>query len=377
MKPKFFIITTISGSLPFFKGQLNVLKEEFSIHLVSGPGIHLNEMSDEYNVKKFPIEMEREISLWKDIKSLFRLYRLFKREKPMIVHGNTPKASLLSMIASWLAHVPVRIYYVHGLRFLTTQGFKKKLLIFMEKLSCFFATDVIAVSEGVKEEIYRSKLTSKKVELIWNGSINGIDVAYFDREKIDKAEIKEISASDFVFGFVGRIVRDKGINELVRTFDKLSKKYNDIKLLLVGAYEEADPLDENTYKIIQNNHNIISVGRQSDVRPFLKSMHIFVLPSYREGLCGVILEACSMEVPIIATDIMGIREVVKDGYNGKLIALNNEEQLCDIMEAFYTDKSKLKEYSKNGKEYVINNYEKTKVWKHSINKYKEIVRKHV
>lgn len=377
IKPKFFIITTISDSLPFFKGQLNVLKESFDIHLVSSPGGYLDQMMKDYKVKGFSISMARDISPWNDIKSLISLCKLFLRERPSVVHGNTPKASLLSMLAGFLSKVPTRIYYVHGLRYLTTQGFKRKILITIEKVSCFFATDIVAVSDGVRGEMKACGITDKKIELIGKGSINGINLNYFDREIVDKAQITEINPSDFVFGFIGRVVKDKGINELVGAFDKLCVKYKDIKLVIVGPFEENDPIDAKTHKIIERNNNIICTGRQLDVRPFIKMMHVFVLPSYREGLCGSILEASSMKLPIIATDIMGIREVVIEGYSGKLIPPKNEEKLYESMIEFYENREKLQEYSENGRKYVTEYYEQNKLWENSIDKYKEIISRHV
>lgn len=376
-KPKFFITTTISDSLPFFKGQLHVLKEAFDIHLVSSPGSHLENMSKEYQVDKHPIPMEREIALSKDIKSLVALYFLFKKEKPTVVHGNTPKGGLLSLAAAFLATVPTRIYYVHGLRYITTTGLKRKLLMGMEKLSCWFATDIIAVSEGVRTEMINSNLTLKKINLIGKGSINGIDTNHFHRESVANTNIQNINSDDFVYGFVGRIVKDKGVNELIEAFDQLSKKYNNIKLLIVGGIETADPIDPKYEELLNKHPQICYVGRQNDVRPYLKSMDCFVLPSYREGLCGVILEASSMQTPIIATDIMGIREVVHVGYNGVLVEPSNVKQLVEAMEAFYLNKSGLELYSKNARDFVIQNFEQKTVWQQSLNFYKEIVNKYV
>ncbi|MDM1298603.1 glycosyltransferase family 4 protein [Empedobacter falsenii] len=377
MKPKFFIITTISDSLPFFKGQLNVLKESFNIGLVSSPGIHLTELGAEYKVDEFSVPMEREIAPLKDIKSLWRLYKLFKKEKPVVVHGNTPKASLLSMIAAYFADVPVRIYYVHGLRYVSVSGLKRKILMAMERVSCAMATDVIAVSDGVRKQLIDDHITKKEIQLIWNGSINGIDAELFNRDKVEDIEIEGIKADDFVFGFIGRVVKDKGVNELIEAFVKLTENYKNVKLLMLGSLEPSDPISEYSEEQIKSNKNIIYLGQQKDVKPYMKRMDTFVLPSYREGLCGVILEASSMNVPIIGSNIAGIREVVQEYFTGELIVEKNVEDLLYAMKDYYSNRDKLKNYSENSRVFVVNKYEQNKLWIKSLNKYKEIVNNYV
>lgn len=377
MFQKFFIITTVSDSIPFFKGQLNILKETFSVSLVSNPGVHLKEMSKEYNVNSFPIHMEREISIWKDLKSLISLYGLFQKEKPTIVHGNTPKASLLSMIAAKFAKVPIRIYYVHGLRYQSAEGRKKKLLMFIEKISCYFATDVIAVSKGIQEQLKLDNITSKEIKLIWNGSINGIDTSYYDPDRIEKAEIDGINNEDFVFGFVGRIVKDKGIEELIKAFLELLKDKNNIKLLILGDFQKDTNLHSEIVDKIHNHPNIIYVGRQKDVRPFLKAMDIFVLPSYREGLCGVILESSAMKIPVIASDISGIREVVRHNYSGLLVPEKNTEYLKAALNFLSDNQDLRKEMATKARDFTIQNFEQKRLWEKTKILYKQIITNHV
>ncbi|HIC8756000.1 glycosyltransferase family 4 protein [Elizabethkingia anophelis] len=377
MKIKFFIVTTVSDSLPFFKGQLNILKEIFSVSLVSNPGTHLDEMSQEYKVDKFPVKMEREISPWNDLKSLFSLYKLFQREKPTVVHGNTPKASLLSMIAARLAGVPVRIYYVHGLRYQSIVGKKKRLLMLMEKVSCYFATDIIAVSKGTQEELKSDNITSKEIELIWNGSINGIDTAYFNPDKVDKAQIERITEKDFVFGFVGRIVKDKGIEELVCAFLELLKDNKNIKLLILGDFEEDVNLSPEIVDKIYNHPNIVYVGRQKDVRPFFKAMDIFVLPSYREGFGMVLIEAGAMKIPSIVTNISGCNEVIINNKTGFLIESKNKKDLYSKMKYIIDNQDMINEIGENARISVEERYIQNKLWDITKETYLKILNKYV
>lgn len=258
-KKKFFIITTIPISLFFFRNQITFLKDEFEIHVVSSKGDLLNEISKLEQVPYHQVNMRRDISLFRDIISLFKLCYLFIKERPYIVHGNTPKAGLLSMLAAFITFVPKRIYYIHGLRYEGIFGFKKKLIIFMEKAACFFSTHIIAVSFGVKEKLIK-EVTNKNVIVIGNGSVNGINTEFFCSEKVDSSNLKlqlEIKEADFVFGFIGRLVKDKGINELVQCFSTLSSEYKHCKLLLVGNYEGYLSIaKKNGIKVVRTNPDV-------------------------------------------------------------------------------------------------------------------------
>lgn len=376
-KKSFFIITTVSDSLPFFKGQIFVLKEFFNIELVSSPGIFLEKMCDSHDVKGNALPMRREISIMNDLISLFRLIFLFLKKRPEVVHGNTPKASLLSMIAAWITFVPVRIYYVHGLRYNGEFGNKKRMLMAMEKISCFFATDVIAVSQGIKEALVTDKICKKEINLIWNGSINGIDLDYFNAKIPNLDSIRSnygIKEEDFVYGFVGRLVGDKGINELVAAFKEINLKNNKVKLLLVGSYENSlDPLEEQTLEQINKNPNIITTGFQSDVRPFFMAMNVFTFPSYREGFGLVLMEAGAMNVPSISSNIVGCNEVIGDGINGILIESRNAKDLEEKMQLCLNEPHKIKEMELLSRDFIKNKFEQKELWQKSLELYKKIV----
>ncbi|MDQ0478166.1 glycosyltransferase family 4 protein [Chryseobacterium sp. MDT2-18] len=375
-KKKLFIITTIPMSFVFFKGQLLVLREKFDITLISSPEAGLYETASFNKVKCYGIKMSREISLFSDVLSLFRLLFYFVKNKPDILHANTPKGSFLSLAAGWLCRVSTRIYYVHGLRYQGESGFKKKLLIAMEKLSCFFATDIIAVSNGVKDHLQQDFITTKEITVIWNGSINGIDLDYFDPAHPDLSNIESahlIQKYDFVFGFLGRLVGDKGINELVAAFEQLNLEYLNIKLLLVGGYEShLDPLQQETLLSIKTNPNIVHVGFQEDVRPYLEAMDLFVFPSYREGFGISLMEAAAMNVPAISSNITGCNEIIDDGINGFLIPVKDKEAIYLKMKYAIENRLAISKMSAVTRSMIKDKFEQHKLWNKIISFYEGI-----
>ena len=375
-KKKLFIITTIPLSLIFFKGQLSLLKDEFEVTLISSPEESLFETAEQYKVNRHGILMKREISLFNDCVSLVKLISYFSKNRPDIVHGNTPKGSFLSMLASWFCKIPTRIYYVHGLRYQGANGFKKKLLIYMERISCKLATDIFAVSNGVKEVMYEDGITTKKINVIWNGSINGIDSDFFNLEIVNCINLQkqyQIKENDFVFGFIGRIVADKGINELVLAFKKVNQLYPNAKLVLVGNYEdELDPLLPKVKKEIDKNKSIIIAGFQKDIRPFYKLMNLFVFPSYREGFGVSLMEAAAMSVPAISSNIIGCKEIIDNEVNGYLIPSKDEKALFEKMKFCIENQNKIKQMASLTRDIILSKFEQKQLWNKTIHFYKEI-----
>lgn len=314
--------------------------------------------------------MAREISLFSDLVSLLKLILFFYKNQPDILHANTPKGSLLSLTAACICKVPTRIYYVHGLRYQGTTGLKKKLLMSMEKISCIFASDIIAVSKGVREVLHTDKITKKKIIVIWNGSVNGIDLNYFDANHREVQTIRpqySITEPDFVFGFVGRLVGDKGINELVSAFCQLNGEYSNIKLLLVGGYENnLDPLHEETLLRIQTNPNIIEAGIQPDVRSYLNAMDIFVFPSYREGFGIVLMEAAAMCIPAISSDIIGCNEIIENNLNGFLIPVKDRDALYCKMQYTLENQLQIKTMALITRTMIANRFEQKELWSKSL-----------
>jgi len=360
-KTKLFITTTAARTLPFFKGQARLWNETFDVCAISSEKEKLIDFAQTEGIRYCYMPMHREISFFSDVCCLLRFIWLFIKERPYVVHGNTPKASMLSMVAAWLTRRPVRIYMCHGLRYQTATGNLRRILMFMEKLSCFCATQVICVSDGVRNQLVKDGLCKEgKGKVVGYGTAGGVDVDYFTRNAIigapDKRAESGISKNAFVFSFVGRIVKDKGINELVAAFDKLSQDH-DVSLILVGPQEkDLDPIKKDTEKTIRDNKHIHAVGRQNDVRPYLAASDAFVLPSYREGVGMVLLEANAMGVPCIASDIIGCNDVVKEGVNGDLVQPRNADALYLKMKDWVEHREHVTELAKGCRNYVLSRY---------------------
>ena len=352
--------STVPGSLNnFCRNLLHELQESegYSVVAVSSPGDALSEIASREGVKVYPVPMERHIAPVKDLISLWKLIKVFRKERPDMVHSITPKAGLLSMMAAWVCRVPVRLHTFTGLVFPTSTGFKQKLLIFTDRLTCSCATHIMPEGEGVKNDLINYQITSKPLKVLGYGNIRGIDLKYFDRT----AE-------------VGRLVRDKGINELVGAFAKLNKEYTKTRLLLVGRREDKlDPLEGQTLQEIENNPAIITTGEQKDVRPWLAASDIFVFPSYREGFPNVVIEAGAMGLPAIVTDINGSREIIIEGENGIIIPARDSEHLYTAMKQLMASPKQTRQMANNARTMIESRFEQTFVRKCLKKYYKEIL----
>jgi len=364
------------------KGQLKFLNGFFEIVGIASKGQSLDELEQREGIKIIGVNMERGISPLKDLISLYRLYKILKTEKPEIIHSITPKAGLLSMIAGKLAGVPIRMHTFTGLIFPTKKGFMQKLLIAMDKLLCWAATSIYPEGNGVKSDLINYKITRKPLKVLANGNVNGIDLEYFNLAQISQEEqnnLKQelnIQPDNFVFVFVGRLVRDKGTNELISAFSQMLKGSSDqaLTLLLVGPFEaELDPLFPETIKEIQSNPNIISVGFQKDVRPYFAISDALVFPSYREGFPNVVMQAGAMELPSIVSDINGCNEIIADGQNGIIIPVKDENAIQNAMEKLMTDKAYYQNLKKNSREMITNRYEQKKVWNALLEEYNNLL----
>ena len=370
--------STVPGSLNnFCRNLLHELQESegYSVVAVSSPGDALSEIASREGVKVYPVPMERHIAPVKDLISLWKLIKVFRKERPDMVHSITPKAGLLSMMAAWVCRVPVRLHTFTGLVFPTSTGFKQKLLIFTDRLTCSCATHIMPEGEGVKNDLINYQITSKPLKVLGYGNIRGIDLKYFDRTAEVEKETEKIRKTDITtFIFIGRLVRDKGINELVGAFAKLNKEYTKTRLLLVGRREDKlDPLEGQTLQEIENNPAIITTGEQKDVRPWLAASDIFVFPSYREGFPNVVIEAGAMGLPAIVTDINGSREIIIEGENGIIIPARDSEHLYTAMKQLMASPKQTRQMANNARTMIESRFEQTFVRKCLKKYYKEIL----
>ncbi len=380
---KIIRVTTVPISLgKLLQGQLQFMSQHYDVIGVSGKGGDtLEKVSKQEGVRVIPIEMTRKITPVQDLKAVFALYRLFKKEKPDIVHSHTPKAGTLSMLAAKLAGVPHRLHTIAGLPLLEATGAKRTLLNTVEKLTYACATKIYPNSTGLNDIIIKHKFTSpKKLKVIANGSSNGIDTSFFDpglysdEDNLKLSKSLGISSSDTVIVYVGRLVRDKGIHELIDAFKKLNTESANAKLLLVGAYEkDLDPLSPETEEEINTNPNIIMVGWQDDVRPYFAMSDILAFPSYREGFPNVVMQAASMGLASIVTDINGCNEIITDSNNnGKIIPVKNAEQLFENIKLLVNDDTLRTTLAANARTSITSRYERKVVWNAILEEYRQL-----
>ena len=362
MKNKIIRACTVSLSLGFIKGMLPYLSSKYEVELLSSPGPEMDDiLKKEEKVRGIAIPMERHISLIRDIVSLFQIIKAFRKERPIMVHSMTPKAGLLCMIAGWFTRVPVRVHTFTGLVFPTSTGLKRKILMLTDALTCACATHVIPEGEGVKNDLLNNGITKKPLRVLGYGNVMGIDMKRFSLrpEVIKIAEL--IRKKDvFTFVFVGRIVRDKGINELTNAFEQLSKEFSNIRLLLVGSFEDSlDPISDKAKTIINNNSLIESVGPKGgdELVAYYAASDCFVFPSYREGFPNTVIEAGAMGLPSIVTDINGSREIIVNGKNGIIIPSKDSDALYHAMKKMIEDYELCQQMASNARQMIADRFE--------------------
>lgn len=385
--PKLIRITTVPVSLKtLLKGQHQFMSQNgFEVIGISSAGPELKDVEKEEGIRTHTINMTRKITPFQDLKALFQLIRFLRKEKPEIVHTHTPKAGLLGMMAAKIAGVPHRLHTVAGMPLTVATGAKRQLLNFIEKITYFCATKVYPNSIGLKKLILEYGFTKeKKLKVIGKGSSNGINTSDFDPQTVKKEESIALRKSlgikedDFVFIFVGRIVTDKGINELIQAFNTIyyKAKNKDFHLVLVGSYEkELDPLQSETEQIIQDNPHIHSLGYQNNVVPYFAMADVLTFPSYREGFPNVVMQAASMQLNAIVTDINGCNEIISDGENGWIIPVENKQQLANKMQWCLENPEKSKEMGLKSRAIMQKDFERSFVQGELLKEYQNLLAK--
>ena len=378
---KLIRITTVPSSLrSLLKGQHRFMSKYFEVIGVSGDGDALAEVRQNEGIRTHVVEMTRTITPLKDLKALLKLYKFFKKEKPFIVHTHTPKAGTVGMIAAKLAGVPNRLHTIAGLPLLEKTGVIRKLLNLVEKLTYSCSTLILPNSFKLKRIILTEKFTSaSKLKVIGHGSSNGIDTEHYniahvtEKQKEQLRESLNINENDTVFIFIGRIVKDKGINELVAAFNLLTKKHSRCKLLLIGSRENhLDPLLSKTEILIKENICIIPTGVQKDIRPYVSISHALTFPSYREGFPNVVLQASCMCLPCIVSDINGCNEIIEDQVNGLIIPAKNSEALESAMIYMIENPEKRLDMIKHSRKRILERYKQEFIWDESLKLYRSL-----
>jgi glycosyltransferase involved in cell wall biosynthesis len=387
------------------------MKQYYEVTAISSDKANLERVGKLQEVPTFHVEMTRKITPLQDLKAVWQLYSYFKKEKPFIVHTHTPKAGTVGMLAAKLAGVPHRLHTIAGLPLLEATGGKRKLLNAVEKATYACATHIYPNSFGLKEIIIQEQFCKpNKLKVLGNGSSNGIDIAYFSLENFSAQQNQSLKTSldikpnDFVFIFIGRLVGDKGINELVSAFKKVESQKSkveslnngdikfsnnehnsltdlqnsqltthNVKLLLVGPLEtDLDPLHKDTLLEIEENPNIISVGFQKDVRSYLAISNCLAFPSYREGFPNVVMQAGAMGLPCIVTNINGCNEIIIEGQNGTIIPVKETDALYKAMKKMMVDDNDGKKLQQNARPMIVSRYEQLLVWEAILAEYKRL-----
>lgn len=380
---KLIRITTVPLSLEkLLENQPRFFSSYYDITLVSSDENSLSKIASEQGVKCFPIEMTRKITPLQDLRCLIQLVRFLRKEQPHFVHSHTPKAGIIGMLAAYIARVPVRMHTVAGMPLMEATGFKRRILNLAERITYSCATRVYPNSKGLQDFIIQSAFCkATKLKVLGSGSSNGIDTSYFDPDQVSenqKEALKKelhIKSTDYVYCFIGRLVKDKGVDELIEAFAAISDKNKAAKLILVGHTEaDLDPLLPETLRSIEFNENLIEVGFQNDIRPYLSIAHVFTFPSYREGFPNVVLQANAMGIPCIVSDINGCNEIISSGDNGLIIPSKNSSILQEKMELISTDPNQIKLNKTEIRALIKTKFERKVFWHLLLDEYKALER---
>lgn len=376
-------IMTVPESLRFITGQPAYMRERgFAIHSISSDGPDREDFVQREGIDSVVVEMPRRISPLRDLAAVIRIWLHIRRLKPAIVHAHTPKGGLLGMIGSWLARVPVRVYHIHGLPMVTATGSQRVALRLAERVSCYLATDVLCVSRSVREVVLREGLNGRRaVEVLCGGSINGVDTderfnpARYDAERVRIRTEYGIPDGAPVLGFVGRLVRDKGVIELMQAWAVLRAEFPESHLLVVGPFEARDAIPEAVKEEMQRDDRIHLRGMDWDTPPLFATMDVLALPSYREGFPVVPLEAAAMALPVIATAVPGCVDAVVDGVTGTLIPPADAVALATAVRNYLRSPQLRSEHGAAGRQRVVIDFRREEIWAATFNVYARALRR--
>ncbi len=379
---KLLHITTVSETLGFLTGQVRYMKlMGFEVHALSSPGEFLLKFSDREQVNVHAVEMPRRITPVQDLFSIFQIWQYLRQIEPQIVHASTPKGGLLGTIGAWLAGSPVRIYHIRGLPFMTASGFKRLLLWWSEKVACLLAHQVYCVSHSIREvAISEGLCPASKIKVLLGGSSNGVDAtSRFNPDHIGahvREEIRRkygIPNDAVVVGFVGRIVRDKGIAELIGAWETLRQEFPMLHLLIVGPFEPQDPVPQDVEHLLRGDSRIHLAGMDWDTPPLYTAMDILTLPTYREGFPNTPLEAAAMQLPVVATLIPGCIDAVQDDVTGILVPPRDAQALAKAIRTYLHDPELRQQHGQAGRDRVLREFRQEAIWEAFYQEYVKLL----
>lgn len=380
-----YVVTVPMTARILMAGHLSYMHQQgFAVTVIASPGEDLELVAKQELVEVVPISIEREISPWRDLVSLVKIYQVLCQIQPDIVNASTPKAGLLGMIAAWLARVPVRIYLLRGLRAETATGLKGFLLAVTERVAAWCSNQVVAVSQSLAQVYVAQNLApSDKIIVLGGGSSNGVNTKKFALSKelqqssIDLCTELSIPLNVPVIGFVGRFTQDKGIADLVNAFEVVLQSLPNAYLLLVGKFETGDPIDSGIVAKIRAHPQIVEAGFVADTAPYYQMMRVFAFPSYREGFPNSPLEAALLRVPTVGFNATGICDAVIDQITGILVPTGDVEQLAKALTQVLTDDVLHARLATNGYERAVQDFRPEKIWENWQNFYSKSLKEYV
>lgn len=363
--PRVLHVTTVPQSLHFLTGHTTLARNKgMEVHALSSPGDSLESFARQTGATVHAVEMPRRITPFRDLAALWRIMRIVRRVQPTIVHGHTPKGGLLAMMAATACRVPVRIYHMYGLPMLTATGMKRRILGASERMSCRLAHQVYCLSNSLcNVAIAEGLCAANKIKVLNHGNIDGVEAAalfnpmrFAPDTGMQIRERYQIPSNALVAGFVGRIVRDKGLIELVRAWQKLREEFASLHLLVAGPFESQDPVPADVEATLKSDPRIHLAGWVRDMPSLYRAIDLLVVPTYREGFGTVFLEANAMEVPVVATRVPGVIDAVREGETGLLVPAQDADALADAVRRYLRDADLRRRHGVQGRERVLRDF---------------------
>jgi glycosyltransferase involved in cell wall biosynthesis len=369
---KLLYITAVADTqFIFLRGQnLYMAERGFELHSIASPGPLLEKLRDRDGVQIHPVAIDRRGFSLNDLKSLVRIYQVLRQVRPTIVSLGTPKAAFLGAIAAMLARVPIRIFLAHGLISPHSSGWKGWFYRWAEYLTARLCQQTLFVSRSLQALAQTHGIVrSDRHCVLAQGTCNGIDVERFDPGRVVKAALRDEHATPSadrsepaVIGYVGRLVHDKGIGELAQAWAVLREEFPQARLLLVGKWESEDPLPASVRALLESDRRVILTGHVDNPAPYFKAMTVFAFPSHREGFGLACAEASAMELPVVATEVVGCRDAVQDGVTGTLVPVNDSQALAAALRTYLNDPLRRRRHGKAGRNRIVQSFKSGQVW---------------
>ncbi len=370
------VINLFGSARNFIGDQFSYLNDNgFNMHLICSPDDDLDDFAKKQNIKYKAVVLNRQVTPWQDLKALISICKYIRKNKIGTIIGHQAKGKLLAILAGRIMRVSNIVIFAHGTIFETFVGFKKRFFVLENRLESILSHKIVCVSNFVANIRLKNRIDKPhKQYILGKGTCGGIDTQHKFNPKLVTSDEKEklrqnlgIKSGDFIIGFVGRIVKDKGIIELIDAFKLLQAKHQDkrIKLMFVGVFENRDAIPADYASFINNHSDIIFTGYiKSRIELYYSIMSVLILPSFRDGFGMSVIEASAMSIPVIASSLTGSKETLVDGYTGYHTIVTAED-ICEKVQLLFNT-SLNKELGENGREWVVKNFDNSKIWPHII-----------